>query len=79
MTDQPPIPTAPRLLATFQRGARSQIRFAHVGDGDKTFVAIHEWYRATDGGWYPLRKGIFLRLSELPELLAALETVVRSP
>jgi hypothetical protein len=38
-----------------------------------SFVNLRSWFRGNDGEWHATKRGVTVRLRELPELIAALQ------
>lgn len=73
-----------RRLATLERNrGDEQVRWSWdeftPDDGEPTrYVSGRKWYRTDDGEWRPTKAGITIRLSELDEVVAALQRVLRA-
>ncbi len=71
-TATPPTENGPRI-GTIERSADEQIRVNWSEFEGKPFVALRLWKRGDDGGWWPDgKRGISIRIRELPDLAAAI-------
>lgn len=68
---KPPLPEG-RRLATFARGESVELRVELATYEGREFVALRIWEKGTLGAWHPTRKGVSVRLRELPELVRVL-------
>lgn len=62
-----------QCLAAIPRGATEELRLSLDGFGGHPFLNLRLWAKLNENQWVPTRKGLSIRLSELPELLAGLE------
>lgn len=73
-----------RRLATFPRDlGRIEIRwsfeeFAPQDGQPSRYIKGWKWVKGHDGAWHPTRAGVSVRLTELDELVAALQRVQRA-
>jgi hypothetical protein len=67
-------PAEPRRLATFPRGTdgSEELRIELAEFKGKEFVNVRIWFRGEDGKFYPTKRGVSLKLRELPEIVSAL-------
>lgn len=68
---RPPVEEGQRL-ATFPRGDGEELRVEPAEFRGAPFVSMRTWFRGSLGTWHPTRKGVSLRLRELPELVRVL-------
>lgn len=68
-----------RRLATFPRGrdGAEELRigldeFADERGNAHKYLSLRIWFKAEDGKFYPTKKGVTVRMSELEEVTAAL-------
>lgn len=64
-----------RTVATLERRNTSEIRIALARFHSNVSIDIREWSREAAEGksWYPERKGVSIRRSEIPALIEALQ------
>src|SRR4051794_36503728 len=58
-------------IATLDRSDSEQIRIHWAEFGGKKFVSIRMWVKDADGQWWPDKRGIALRVREIPALADA--------
>lgn len=63
---------AAHRLATFSRGDGEELRVELAEYEGRPFVSLRLWFRGSLGAWHPTRKGVSLRLVELPKVVEAL-------
>ncbi|MCL2725786.1 MAG: transcriptional coactivator p15/PC4 family protein [Polyangiaceae bacterium] len=56
---------APNSLACFPRSETEQLIMALREYEGCRYLDIHVYFRANDGAWRPIKKGVTVRLSEL--------------
>ena len=68
-----------RELAAIERKSTRQVRVALQRYHTQLLLDIREWSRGTpnDDQWYPERKGISLRRSDIPTVIEALQRAER--
>jgi len=67
----PPVENG-RRIGTIERAADEQIRINWSEYEGKPFLSIRMWKRYDDGSWWPDKRGIAIRIRELPDLAAAI-------
>lgn len=80
MSGDSPLPTPKEgetVLVDIERGTRNVLRVSYLAYRGHPYVSIWTWWYALERGWLPTRRGATVRLSELDDVIAALE-VVRS-
>jgi hypothetical protein len=71
---EPPADNGERV-ATFDRGRGVELRVCLSEYEGYPYISLRVWERGPGGGFWPTRKGCSVRLSEAPELAAALAAV----
>jgi len=61
-----------RRIGTIERSASEEIRVNWSEFEGKPFLSIRMWTQSDDGSWWPSKKGIAIRVGELPGLAAAI-------
>ncbi len=61
-----------RRIGTIERSASEEIRVNWSEFEGKPFLSIRMWTQSDDGSWWPSKKGIAIRVRELPGLAAAI-------
>ncbi|MGO9813434.1 MAG: PC4/YdbC family ssDNA-binding protein [Isosphaeraceae bacterium] len=61
-----------RRVGTIERSATEEIRVNWSEYEGKPFISIRMWKRSDDGAWWPDKRGIAIRVRELPALAAAI-------
>ncbi len=61
-----------RRIGTIERSATEEIRVNWSEYEGKPFLSIRMWKRSDDGAWWPDKRGIAIRVRELPGLAAAI-------
>lgn len=75
---QPPVPPTDdgRPLGVFPRGdGRDELRITLKTFEGRPYVALRAWERGSDGQSYPTKKGVTVRIHEIPDVIAALHQV----
>ena len=70
-TATPPAENGKRI-GTIDRSDSEQIRVNWSEFEGKPFISIRMWKRSLDGSWWPDKRGIAIRVRELPGLAAAI-------
>lgn len=71
---RPAVGEAHRLV-TFPRTDTEELRVELASLDGHPFINLRIWFRTPAGQWLPTKKGVTVRLRELPELLRALGEV----
>ena len=61
-----------RLLVSIPRGQSEELRLAWSEYEGKPYLSLRLWQKGDDGALLPTKKGISIRLRELPDLTEAL-------
>lgn len=67
-----------KLLATFPRTDRSEVRLSLSAFRGKKTIDLRLFFLTTEGEWLPTKKGVALRPEEVPSLIAELECASRA-
>ncbi len=78
---QPPEPSG-QLLAAFERPGRgrgpdAELRVVLDTYQGHEYISLRVWTKSSDGGWYPSKKGVSVRLGEAENLAEVLAEAVR--
>ncbi len=61
-----------KRLGTIERSASEEIRVNWSEYEGKPFISIRMWKRSDDGAWWPDKRGIAIRIRELPAVATAI-------
>jgi hypothetical protein len=72
--EQPPAPPAERgrRLLTASRGRDEELRVSLDEYESRPYLALRIWAKGSDGAWWPTKKGVSIRVREIPEVIDAL-------
>ena len=71
-----PPPENGRRLGTINRSESEEIRINWSEFEGHPFLSIRMWKRYDDGTWWPDKRGIAIRVRELPDLVVAMAEAI---
>lgn len=74
--DRPPLAPDEAELMAVRRGRNELLRLTFAIYAGNPYVSARVFSRNDAGRWYPTAKGVSLRISELPTVVAALQQAV---
>jgi Transcriptional Coactivator p15 (PC4) len=68
----------PRTVYRFEKNTREQVRATLTEFGGHPVADLRVWVGASDGEPQATRKGLTLRVEQLPELIKAVEALIQA-